>query len=481
MRLLLLCLIGTALLVWWIGSSPSELPVAAATSAGPGATQDPHDRAGASSAGEAAQRRRVAPAPDFPGLLDRLHDRAERGAALEQALHQTGMAAWVLARLEAADFPSPRKRELGWALRAVLTVWQDLPVAPELDREAYLRRVAAAGARHDRPAAAIAFAWRQQRLLHDGHLGLVQGVRPDRIDGIGAGQPGAGRASMFLALLEDVLRAKLELGQDQPVLARLEDPSAEVRMLARRLWFETERSGGWMAALAGLDALDHAEQLDLLRAIASLAEPELALEALRQAEFRAGERQGYLGAWVDLGGRRPNLVGGLYAELLEARQWAVLPEGDYLADPALDPDGYQELEDVFREGRGRSNLLTAYLVSAEHSGGVDWALLADSSLQEWNPLVRGTAWSALAGNGQPEGQQAAFQHLLDPSWRSAARIPGVDTDEHLMPGLRELAAGLPADALPEYQRTLGDFRLGEAASAELDRLIQDRLAEGRDM
>ncbi|MBL7009365.1 MAG: hypothetical protein ISR76_10225 [Planctomycetes bacterium] len=472
---------GTALVAWWIGSSPGELPVRFTGRRAPD-RESSLEAAAAARGGEGRTRLPDQPAAGPPtDLLDQLHRREERGAALERALADPGLASWVLERLERVDFVSARHRELGWALRAVLTVWEDLPVAPPLERPDYLSRVVAAGARHDRAASAVAFAWSDQRLLAAEDLALVQSARPEQIDGLGSFEAGERRAAMFLALLEDVLGAHLDRGLDPVVLAYLGDPSAQVRMLARRLWFATERSGGWTAALAGIQELAREERLALMRQIAQQADLEQAVAALRLAEERFGEGQGFLPAWVDLGGREPEAVASVYAELLVSGRASVLPEGAYLVDPERDPGGFLELRDVFAEGRGRSNLLTAYLVTAENRGSVDWDLVEASSQREWNPLVRGTSWTALAGSGEADRVASAYQQLIDPDWRSSTRIPGVQNDSHLVPGLRELAQGLPVDALGEYRQALAGFRLAAEELAGLEQLLEGRRGSAGDM
>ena len=461
----------------WIGRPPAGPAPGLAAAADRDGPAGPGGPAGADGPAVAVD----APAAAGMELLERLRDKDSRGPTLEQALADPGLAAWVLARLEQADFPASRVRELGWLLRAVLTVWQDLEPPPPFARRGYLERVVAAAARGDRAGSAAAFAWRGQRLLGPTNLDLVHGARPDRIDGLQAGQTGAGRASAYLAMLEDTLRSHLDLEQDAVVLSYLEDPSARVRMLARRLWFALERSGGWIAALEGLGALADAERLDLLRQIAQQAELGQAVAALRLAEQRFGLHQSFLGAWADLGQRDPRAVAGVYAELLEAGQLARLPEGDYLADPAADPGGYQEMQDVFHEARTRASLVTAYLVTAEHQGGVDWELIESAAWREWNPVVRGTAWTALAGSGLAEPVASAYQQLLDPAWRASARIPGVESDSHLAPGLAQLAEALPDGTLRGYRELLSSFRLSADERAGLEAILTRRAGGDGDM
>lgn len=481
-RLLSFIVIGTALMVAWIGRSGERpVPPAGGSERTLAAELTPAEPARAAGAREAL--------PAVAGvsratedLLERLHDRAGRNAALEEALADPELARWLLARLEQADFPSTRKRELGWLLRGVLTVWAELPAPPPWSRAEYLALVVAAGARHDRPADAIAFAWERQRLLDAEQLPLVETARPERIDGLQPHEDGAARASMFLVLLEDALRCQLERGFVTVVLRYCEDPSPAVRALAWRLWSADERSGGWEAAIERMADLGPQERLAIAREIAQIDPPERAAELLREAELRWGPEGGFLPAWVDLGGRRPDLVGKVYADLLQAGQLGAMPEGDYLLDPALDPGDHQLQADVFREGRGRANLLTAYLVTAEHAGCLDWELIGDAVLRDWNPIVRDAAWTSLAGSGVDGAAAEAYQHLLDPGWREAARIPGVPGDGHLVPGLQALAGSLvEPHALLGLRGLLDQLEIGAEERAGLVASIDERLARAGDM
>jgi hypothetical protein len=413
------------------------------------------------------------------GLLERVHEREGRGPAIEAALRRPELPAWVLERLERADFPPERRRSLAWLLRAVLTVWEELPDPEPTPRDRYLARVVAAGAGSDRSAAVVRLCWSRQRLLSADHLGLVQTARPTDLD-LPAGAAGAERAAMHLALLEDAWRGCLERGLDAAVIEGLEDPSRAVRQLARRLWFATERSGGWKEALLLLAGWPHAEQADLLTAMAAAAPPEEALATLTAAEFAPQERAGFLGAWIELARRAPDLVGDRYAELLASGQRAVLPQPRGWGDTGPDADPSLALEDVLREGRGRNHLLTAGLLAGGASGRTDWSRVEDAAWMEWNPVVRSTAWRALTAGG-PQPSATALQQLMDPSWVRGARLPGVEDDGHLMPGLAALAGALPLGRLGDLERGAAGLRLAEEQAAEFRRLLEERRRAASDM
>ncbi len=413
------------------------------------------------------------------GLLERVHQREGRGAAIEAALRRPELPAWVLERLEREDFPPERRRSLAWLLRAVLTVWDELPAPAPAPRDPYLARVVAAGAGSDRSAAVVRLCWSRQRLLSADHLGLVQAARPADLE-LPDGAEGAERAAMHLALLEDAWRGCLERGLDAAVLEGLEDPSRAVRQLARRLWFATERSGGWKEALLLLSGWPHEEQADLLAAMAAAAPPEEALAALTAAEFAPQERAGFLGAWIELARRAPERVSDRYAELLASGQRAVLPQPRGWGDTGPDADPALALEDVLREGRGRNHLLTAGLLAGGATGRTDWGRVEDAAWMEWNPVVRSTAWRALTGGGPPAAA-TALQQLMDPSWVDGARLPGVEDDGHLMPGLVALASTLPSGRLGDLERGAAGLRLAEEQAAELRRLLEERRREASDM
>lgn len=411
-------------------------------------------------------------------LLEALDDPDATAADLDRVLQREDLILWLLARLETGDLAPEEIPLVGNLVRTVLTVWASLPYEPPLDREEFLGRALRAGSLADPSAAAVEFAWRGQRLLSTRHLRMVEGVRPATIDGLkrpdplvampdlGAhlppglveslqrSDPGAARADMFLALLEDVLRAHIESGVPEAVVPYLSDPSARVRALACRLYYGSGLSGGWPQALESFPGLTREERASLARSMAEELPPEEAAELLLVLASRFGPYETFSEAWNVVACRSPDAVEWAY-DILSGDKGAQREAQELWAGSDLDPFARHSL--MGQEARLRSDLLTARYL-ADSLGGSSATPAAVSFFSraaesEWNPLARATAWVYLAKSSAPGAAERALDLLVRPGYARSVQVDGTG-HSRLMLGLEAMASNMAPAELWRLEQAL---------------------------
>ncbi len=329
----------------------------------------------------------------WPAVVRLLHgSRADRLGVLEANLPRPDLIPWLLERLEAGDIPRDRgHRPWVQLMRGVIEGWEQRDPAPGMSRREFLRRALIAGSTHPASGTIVFWTWKGQRYLDPSFEAIVESTREPL-------QAGGRQASQrYLVVLEDLLRSHLELGQAEPVLARLEDPLPRVRGLALRLLLEAGdpvAEGGLVRCFADLPSSDQrgvakwiGEQLPPERAAAQLL--------LLQDNFRD---QGLLsGGWQALAYREVQLVES--ALLLEIER-SPGPSSGAARTLEAERAGYKSpIADEVRSTSMDQSYLISALSSAHLQGGR--AASADGYLRvldrAWNPLVRVQAWTALAG------------------------------------------------------------------------------------
>ncbi|TAH37440.1 MAG: hypothetical protein EYC70_10750 [Planctomycetota bacterium] len=412
--------------------------------------------------------------PDWSLLVQAVADPKRRSRALEESLTRPDLIPWLLERLESAEFAEQDARPIGLLLRGVLSHWERLPAPAELEREPFMDRVIRAGAATDRSASAVAFAWRKQRFLSTRHRPWVNAARPAALDGLTAQQPGAARADLFLAVLEDVLRAHLESDLHEVVAGHLQDPSMRVRILAYRLYFGAEGASDWYSALASFDQVTAEERAQLAEAIAREVPPADAAELLLMLEARFGSEEEFLGAWHKLAARSPASVGGVYQALLGdpgARsagdgQWADAGEHPGLRLGAMD-----------READLRRDLLLAYMVGTLANGVDGTQVFAEAAEWDWNPSVRSAAWEHMARLGGSKQQAIALELLSRPGYLDSMRLPGVPDDTLFLPTMQHLAQTVPYTELWRLRHALEGMELSADNRQQLEAILAGRVPE----
>ncbi len=378
-------------------------------------------------------------------LLDAIAHESTRGQVIPAALARPGTAIWVLRRLEEADFHTSQARSVGWLLRGVLLLRDSLPDGLPLPLDSYLSRVFGAGSLHRSAAEAVIWAWHGIRLLDSHHEELVSNTRPS------FPAASAFHSRLHLALLEDLLRAFLEEGSGQRVEQSLQDPWPEVRSLARRLLLEDGRS--WQSIVAASSLATPTEIRVWGNALAKQLPPQEAAQALLHLEALT-QAEELFSPWSLLASRSPGAVGKAWEDLLAT---AAVPE----TAPSLDSS--------WQEGKIRQRVLLALAVGAP-GDPTTRGTLDRATWQEPNPLVRISAWSALAEAADQKSRSLALARLQAPDRQEALSLGSLGTAP-LVEGLRALARTATPSQRSDLVAVLGTLGLNHEIQAELRHML----------